>query len=109
MLLMSIAAVCMLVSCINGKRAQEHARGALVDEKQRAEGSFFDYVAQSYRFFLAGDDYQCSAVDAAKAAEFEERAQAIRAQNRGLQQACFSLEYPNRSWMMEDAKLGYGR
>ena len=31
----------------------------LEDEKQRAESDFFEYVATSYRCFLAGDDQQC--------------------------------------------------
>jgi hypothetical protein len=59
----------------------------LEDEKQRAESDFFEYVATSYRYFLAGDDRQCEQVDGAKAAEFEERADEIRAHNDAVQKA----------------------
>ena len=60
---------------------QERTKADLVDEKQRAETDFFEYVSESYRCFLAGDDYRCQQVDSAKAAEFEERAAEIRSHN----------------------------
>ena len=51
------------------------------------ERDFFEYVAESYRFFLAADDAQCEAVDAAKAAQFEARAGSVRDDIDGLEQA----------------------
>jgi hypothetical protein len=65
--------------------AQDRTKVELEDEKQRAESDFFEYVATSYRYFLAGDDRQCEQVDGAKAAEFEERADEIRAHNDAVQ------------------------
>jgi SMC interacting uncharacterized protein involved in chromosome segregation len=62
------------------------ARPECFDDKQRSETDFFEYVAKSYKFFLAGDDYQCQLVDEEKAQEFEQRAFAIREQNMLLQQ-----------------------
>ena len=57
---------------------QEHTKNDMEDEKQRAESEFFEYVAQSYRCFLAGDDDQCAQVDSAKAAELRSGPQRSR-------------------------------
>lgn len=57
-----------------------------MDEKQKTESDFFDYVSESYRCFLAGDDDRCEEVDNVKAAEFDSRANEIRGQNEALQE-----------------------
>ena len=44
-------------------------------------------MAESYRYFLAADDARCEEVDAAKAAQFEERAGSVRDDIDGLAQA----------------------
>ena len=59
------------------------------DEKQRSEHDFFQYVAKSYKFFLAGDDYQSQAVDDEISQEAENRAEQIKARNHQLQQVTF--------------------
>ena len=72
----------------------------MFDEKQRSEHDFFQYVAKSYKFFLAGDDYQSQAVDDGISQEAEERAEQIKARNQELQQVrtipgafdCLSLQ-----------------
>ena len=77
-----------------GKHQQPHAAhpyclqaepGAF-DDKQRSETEFFEYVAKSYHFFLAGDDYQSQAVDDEKAQELEERAGEVKLRNQAVQQ-----------------------
>lgn len=84
---------------------QDRTKVELEDEKQRAESDFFEYVATSYRFFLAGDDRQCEQVDGAKAAEFEERVDEIRAHNGGVQKViptlhCLSGTKFQLSWVV---------
>lgn len=50
------------------------------------ERDFFEYVAESYKFFLAADDVRCEQVDAAKAAQFDEGAAGVQQELTGLQQ-----------------------
>ena len=77
-----------------GKRQQPYAghlyglqaKPDAFDDKQRSETDFFEYVAKSYHFFLAGDDYQSQAVDDEKAQELEERAGEVRLRNQAIQQ-----------------------
>lgn len=52
--------------------------------EEGADAAFFEYVAQSYRYFMAGDDEKCEAVDASKAAEFDERAGEITSATQRL-------------------------
>ena len=59
---------------------------SLADDKQKAESEFFDYVAESYRCFLAGDDDRCEEVDNAKATEFEQRAEEIKKENQLIEE-----------------------
>jgi hypothetical protein len=61
------------------------------------ERDFFEYVAESYRFFLAADDVQCEAVDAAKAAQFEVRAGSVRDDIDGLEQVRCVVQLPGHS------------
>lgn len=77
------------------------AKTETFDEKQRSEHDFFQYVAKSYKFFLAGDDYQSQAVDDEISQEAEERAEQIKARNHQLQQVftsphCNKLRWNNR-------------
>jgi hypothetical protein len=37
-----------------------NAGGGLVDEEGRTKKEFYEYIAASYRHFLAGDDARCS-------------------------------------------------
>ena len=77
-----------------GKYQQPHAghpyclqaKPDAFDDKQRSEMDFFEYVARSYHFFLAGDDYQSQAVDDEKAQELEERAGEVKLRNQASQQ-----------------------
>lgn len=77
-----------------GKHQQPHAghlhclqaKPDAFDDKQRSETDFFEYVARSYHFFLAGDDYQSQAVDDEKAQELEERAGEVKLRNQAIQQ-----------------------
>lgn len=62
------------------------ARTDVFDDKQRSEHDFFEYVANSYKYFLAGDDYQSQAVDDEIAQEAEDRAEEVRQRNQQLQQ-----------------------
>ena len=61
--------------------------GADLATGEPGERDFFEYVAESYRYFLAADDARCEEVDAAKAAQFEERAGSVRDDIDGLAQA----------------------
>ena len=84
------------VSCCNDVTCEGlallQARTDVFDDKQRSEDDFFQYVAKSYRYFLAGDDYQSQAVDDEIAQEAEDRAEEIRQRNQELQQVslCFN-------------------
>lgn len=62
------------------------AKTDVFDDKQRSERDFFEYVAKSYKYFLAGDDYQSQAVDDEIAQEAEARAEEVRQRNQQLQQ-----------------------
>ena len=53
---------------------------------QPGERDFFEYVAESYRFFLAADNARCEEVDAPKVAQFDERSEAVRQELTTLQQ-----------------------
>lgn len=66
----------------------------MFDDKQRSEHDFFEYVAKSYRYFLAGDDYQSQAVDDEIAQEAEDRAEEVRQRNQQLQQVSFTAPPP---------------
>ena len=79
---------CQLLSlwCLDSPCSVLQAQPECFDDKQRSETDFFEYVAKSYKYFLAGDDYQCQVVDEEKAQEFEQRAAAIRDQNMQLLQ-----------------------
>ena len=94
------------------------ARTDVFDDKQRSEHDFFEYVANSYKYFLAGDDYQSQAVDDAIAQEAEERAEEVRQRNQQLQQvscATLSLSLCQRwppcevAWSLADTMLITGR
>ena len=65
----------------------------MFDDKQRSERDFFEYVAKSYKYFLAGDDYQSQAVDDEIAQEAEARAEEVRQRNQQLQQVSFSQPF----------------
>ena len=58
---------------------------ALSHAGEPGERDFFEYVAESYRYFLAADDARCEEVDAAKAAHFEARAGSVRDDIDGLE------------------------
>ncbi len=66
------------------------AKTDVFDDKQRSEHEFFEYVAKSYKYFLAGDDYQSQAVDDEIAQEAEDRAEEIRQRSQQLQQVGIS-------------------
>ena len=65
---------------------QAKTEDSLEDERQKAESDFFGYVAESYRCFLAGDDAKCEQVDSKKAAEFDEKAEEIKAQTAKIEE-----------------------
>eukprot|EP00891_Asterochloris_glomerata_P003608 jgi/Astpho2/3608/e_gw1.00058.8.1_t len=81
-----LAALGWLVELLNYSEKAEQARPDAFDDKQRSETDFFEYVARSYRFFLAGEDYQSQAVDDEKAQELEERAGEVKLRNQAIQQ-----------------------
>ena len=57
---------------------QEHVQQATFDDKQASEQVFYAYVAESYGFFLAGEDDKCQAVDDRVNNEFADKAEAIK-------------------------------
>ena len=65
---------------------QEQVKAATFDDRQHTENDFFDFVAESYSYFLAGDDEQCNAVDDRVAQEFAEQQEAARAHMQALEQ-----------------------
>ena len=69
------------------------AKTDVFDDKQRSEHDFFEYVAKSYKYFLAGDDYQSQAVDDEITQEAEDRTEEIRQRNQQLQQVGSTPSY----------------
>ena len=51
---------------------------ATFDDKQASEQVFYAYVAESYGFFLAGEDDKCQAVDDRINGEFADKAESIK-------------------------------
>ncbi|KAL6768601.1 hypothetical protein ACKKBF_B11390 [Auxenochlorella protothecoides x Auxenochlorella symbiontica] len=86
-----LAALAWLVELLNYQDQAEHAV-QMASPEEGADAAFFEYVAQSYRYFMAGDDEKCEAVDASKAAEFDERAGEITSATQRLLAANESLE-----------------
>ncbi|KAL3162304.1 hypothetical protein ABBQ32_009992 [Trebouxia sp. C0010 RCD-2024] len=87
-----LAAMNWVVEILNYAEKAEEARTDVFDDKQRSEHDFFEYVAKSYKYFLAGDDYQSQAVDDEIAQEAEDRAEQVRQRNQQLQQANEELQ-----------------
>lgn len=87
-----LAALCWVVELLNYSQRAEVARHELTDDRARAEAEFFDYVATSYRHFMAGDDELCDAVDGKKSAEFEARATEVRSETDRLTAANEALK-----------------
>ncbi|GAB4815903.1 hypothetical protein N2152v2_002949 [Parachlorella kessleri] len=59
----------------------------VLDERQKAEVDFFDWVSSSYRYFMAGDDEKCEEVEAEKAKEFDDRSGGIVKDTERLREA----------------------
>lgn len=85
---------CMPFPCVTGYSESTSAAELqdltpldIEDEKQRADAEFYEYITQSYRYFLAGDDDECERIDSTKATEFEERAAEAENCNKQLQEA----------------------
>ncbi|RMZ54779.1 hypothetical protein APUTEX25_000296 [Auxenochlorella protothecoides] len=78
-----LAALAWLVELLNYQDQAEHAV-QMASPEEGADAAFFEYVAQSYRYFMAGDDEKCEAVDASKATEFDERAGEITSATQRL-------------------------
>ena len=76
------------------------ARTDVFDDKQRSEHDFFEYVANSYKYFLAGDDYQSQAVDDEIAQEAEDRAEEVRQRNQQ-----FAAGWPHKSPSLSRVKM----
>lgn len=87
-----LAAMNWVVELLNYAEKADEARTDVFDDKQRSEHDFFEYVAKSYKYFLAGDDYQSQAVDDEIAQEAEDKVQEIRQRNQQLQQANEQLQ-----------------
>ncbi|KAK9828671.1 hypothetical protein WJX72_001447 [[Myrmecia] bisecta] len=87
-----LAALVWVVELLSYEEKAEEARINMFDDKQRAESDFFEYVAKSYKYFLAGDDYQAQGVDDEKALEFEEQAEAVRIKSEQLRAANDQLQ-----------------
>lgn len=65
---------------------QDQVKGAAFDGQQPDFG-FFQYAAESYSYFLAGDDQKCQDVEDKLAQEANEQQDAARAHIEALQQA----------------------
>ncbi|DBA77729.1 hypothetical protein WJX79_003286 [Trebouxia sp. C0005] len=87
-----LAAINWVVELLNYAEKADEAKTDVFDDKQRSEHDFFEYVAKSYKYFLAGDDYQSRAVDDEIAQEAEDKVQEIKQRNQQLQQANEQLQ-----------------
>jgi kinetochore protein NDC80 len=79
-----LAALCWVVELLNYSARADTARAEMGSDRSRAERDFFEYVASSYRYFMAGEDDLCDEVDNKKAAEVETRAAQVRADSDRL-------------------------
>ena len=60
--------------------------GTKFDDKQQSDDAFFQYVAESYSYFLAHEDDKSRAVDDRMALEISEQHDAARAHLESLTQ-----------------------
>jgi hypothetical protein len=70
-----LAATTWLVELLNYQERAVAAEGEADFEKSGGDREFFEYVSTSYRYFLAGDDESCGAVDEATENKFREKQQ----------------------------------
>jgi kinetochore protein NDC80 len=101
-----LAALTWLVELLNYEdkaEAAASAAGAGWDERQRAERQFYDYVATSYRYFLAGEDHKCAAADDEMLGQFREREAALVAEAAKLQQVGGAQEEGGECWRRRSA------
>jgi kinetochore protein NDC80 len=87
-----LAALCWVVELLNYSARADTARAEMGSDRSRAERDFFEYVASSYRYFMAGEDDLCDEVDNKKAAEVESRAAKVRADADRLSAANAALK-----------------
>lgn len=66
--------------------------GTLEDQEAATKKQFFDYICTSYKYFLAGDDMRCNAVDEEMLAQFTTKEQAIIATHNQIKEANSALE-----------------
>lgn len=81
-------------TCRDKWPVQEQVKSATFDDRQHTENDFFDFVEESYSYFLSGDDVQCHAVDDRVAQEFGEQQEAARLHAQTLQQVKRPLHQP---------------
>lgn len=87
-----LAALCWVVELLNYSARADTVRAEMGSDRSRAERDFFEYVASSYRYFMAGEDDLCDEVDNKKAEEVESRAAQVRADADRLSAANAALK-----------------
>lgn len=94
-----LAALTWLVELLNYEDRSDDAGGFALgagagnfDDKQRGEREFYQYVATSYKHFLAGDDSRCQAADEEMLAQFHAREAELLEELHTIKQANQSLK-----------------
>jgi len=77
-----LAALTWLVELLNyNEKTEEQASnggpGIMEDQESATKRQFFEYICTSYRYFLAGDDLRCQAVDEEMLSQFTAKEKAI--------------------------------
>eukprot|EP00873_Tetraselmis_striata_P007768 jgi/Tetstr1/428032/TSEL_001816.t1 len=88
-----LAATAWLVELLNySERAVASTGGTSDLDRPAGDREFFEYVSTSYKYFLAGDDEACGAVDEATEAKFRERQAEALSDVERIQQANAELQ-----------------
>lgn len=86
-----LAALAWLTELLQYQEKTDQVKGAAFDGQQPDFG-FFQYAAESYSYFLAGDDQKCQDVEDKLAQEANEQQDAARAHIEALQQETADLK-----------------
>ncbi|KAI8114340.1 hypothetical protein M9434_002466 [Picochlorum sp. BPE23] len=82
-----LAALSWVVELINYCEKAEELRMESADDRAKMEADFFEYVAESYHYFMSGDDEKCAQIDAEKGSSIEEKAVVVKEEAEKLSNA----------------------
>lgn len=82
-----LAALSWVVELINYCERAEELRMESADDRTKIEVEFFEYVSESYHYFMSGDDEKCDQIDSDKGSEIEDKALKVKEEAEQLDAA----------------------